>query len=486
MSLASNSNMKTQTLLLAIFAALLFAVQPSQPTAQNSAQYPDTPAARQFAAWLDLFNSGDAAKMREFYEKQTPEQAARFKNIMPFRQQTGGFDFKKPLDSTPTTFKALVKERNSDQYADAVIEVESAPPYRIVDINLEAVPTPQDFAPQHMTEGGLAQALKTKLDSDAAAGKFSGAVLVAKEGKPVFSSAYGVADRAHNIPNSVNTCFRLGSMNKMFTATAILQLVQAGKIQLTAPLGEYLKDYPNQELASKVTIHQLLTHTGGTGDFFGPEYDAHRLELRTLQDYVTLFGKRGVKFEPGSQFDYSNYGFILLGNVIEKVSGESYYDFVRDHIFKPAGMTSTASPPEGEATASCAIGYTTGGGGGEPHPNTDTLPFRGTSAGGGYSTVMDLLCFAIALEGNKFLNAHFTEVLTTGKVSMGPNMKYAYGFGERVVDGVRSFGHNGGAPGMNGDLEIYPQSGYVVAVLANQDPPAAGRIADFIRDRLPK
>ena len=102
-------------------------------------------------------------------------------------------------------------------------------------------------------------------------------------------------------------------MNKMFTAVAILQLVEAGKVELTAPLGKYLPDYPNREVATKVTIHQLLTHTGGTGDIFGPDFDAHRTELRTLADYVKLYGKRGLEFKPGSRWEYSNYGFILLG-----------------------------------------------------------------------------------------------------------------------------------------------------------------------------
>ena len=147
-------------------------------------------------------------------------------------------------------------------------------------------------------------------------------------------------------------------MNKMFTATAVLQLVQAGKINLTDPLGKYLPDYPNKDVATKVTIHHLLTHTGGTGDFFGPEFDKHRLELRTLQDYVKLYGERGLAFEPGSRWDYSNYGFLLLGLVVQKASGQDYYEYVREHIFKPAGMNSTDSLPEDQTVADRSIGYT--------------------------------------------------------------------------------------------------------------------------------
>jgi CubicO group peptidase (beta-lactamase class C family) len=154
-----------------------------------------------------------------------------------------------------------------------------------------------------MTEAEALKAFQVYLDRAAAAGRFSGAALVAKNGKPVFTAVYGMADREGKIPNTLHTKFRIGSMNKMFTATAVLQLVQAGKINLSDPLGKYLPDYPNKDLASKVTIHHLLTHTGGTGDFFGPEFDKHRLELRTLQDYVKLYGERGLAFDPGSRWE---------------------------------------------------------------------------------------------------------------------------------------------------------------------------------------
>jgi len=364
--------------------------------------------------------------------------------------------------------------------------VDEAEPHTIKQLGLRAIPTPPEFALPSISESELLAALRAKLEQDAAADRFAGAVLVAKNGKPIFTAAHGLADREKKIPNKLGTRFRIGSMNKMFTATSILQLVQAGKIELTDPLGKFLTDYPNKDVATKVTIHHLLTHTGGTGDFFGPQFDAHRKELRTLADYVTLYGTRGLEFEPGSKWAYSNYGFLLLGLVIEKVSGQSYYDYVREHVYKPAGMTSSDSLPEDEVVTERSVGYTKMRGGEGWHPNTETLPPRGTSAGGGYSTVEDLLRFANALENHKLLNAHYTELLTTGKVDSQGGGKYAYGFGDRLENGVRSFGHGGGAPGMNGDLQIYPESGYVVAVLANLDPPAASRISEFIGNRLPK
>ena len=337
-----------------------------------------------------------------------------------------------------------------------------------------------------MTEADALKALSTRGNKLAGEDEFSGAVLIAKDDRVLFSHAYGLADRNRRIPNTIRTRFRIGSMNKMFTAVAILQLVQGGKVKLTAPLGTYLSDYPNREVATKVTIHQLLTHTGGTGDIFGPDFDAHRNQLRTLADYVKLYGKRGPEFEPGSSWAYSNYGFILLGAVIEKVTGHSYYDYVQQHIYAPAGMTRSGSLPEDHAVPDRSIGYTKPSGTTGWIANTDTLPYRGTSAGGGYSTVGDLARFAHALLSHELLSPDTTKLLITGKVKAGPGARYAYGFEDaRDADGNGWVGHGGGAPGINGDLKIYPKTGYVVAVLANLDPPAAQRISEYLDPRLP-
>jgi D-alanyl-D-alanine carboxypeptidase len=349
-----------------------------------------------------------------------------------------------------------------------------------------AIPTPAKFAVPRMTERDALAAFKEKLQQESAADRFAGAALVAKNGTPIFTSAYGMADREKKIPDTLNTKFRIGSMNKMFTATAVLQLAQNGKLKLTDPVGKYLTNYPNKNIATKVTIEMLLSHTGGTGDFFGPEFDKHRLELKTLDDYVKLYGTREPKYEPGSRWEYSNYGFLLLGLIIEKASGQDYYAYVREHIYKPAGMTSTDSLPEDQTVAERSVGYTKMGGSTAWKPNTDTLPYRGTSAGGGYSTVGDLLAFATAVQNHKLLDAEHTELLTTGHTQISDGEKYAYGFMDKTESGVRSFGHGGGAPGMNGELTIYPASGYVIVVLANLDPPAASRPAAFVGNRLPQ
>jgi D-alanyl-D-alanine carboxypeptidase len=456
------------------------------PFAQPQVALPDTPAAKQFQAWLAAFNSGDRAHYQQFLQKEFPSRVSMLNQDMALHDLTGGFDVRKLEQNSATQISGFIQERDSDQFARFVLEVEPTEPHRVLTLSIRAIPRPAEFPIVPLTQGDAIASVKALAEKNAAADRFAGTVLLAKNGKVVFTAAYGLADREKRIPNKIDSRFRIGSMNKMFTAVAVLQLMQAGKIGLTDTVGKYIPNYPDQDVAAKVTIHQLLTHTGGTGDIFGPEFDAHRLELRTLNDYIALYGNRGLRFEPGSRWEYSNYGFLLLGVVVERVAGQSYYDYVSDHIYKPAGMTSSGSLPEDEVVPNRSIGYMKSSETGAWVRNTDTLPYRGTSAGGGYSTVGDLLRFSDALLSHKLLNASSTELLITGKVDTGDSF-YAYGFEDgRDKDGNGWVGHSGGAPGMNGDLRIFPKSGYVVAVLANLDPPSAQHISLFLSDRLPR
>ena len=460
---------------------------PPKLTAQEAEAAKAAAPFRQFTRWLEAFNSGDRSTISSFLSANFPTRPVEAE--MNLRGQMTGFEMRALEYASPTTASGLVSAREGDEFARFLIEVEPAEPHRITRLTLRVVPRPAAYALAPLSETALVAALRERLTKDTEADRFAGAVILAKltpggPPKVLFSDAYGLADREKNIANTLDTRFRVGSMNKMFTGTAILQLVQAGKITLTDPLGKYLTDYPNTEVARKVTIHHLLTHTGGTGDIFGPEFAARRLELRTLDDYVKLYGRRDPLYEPGSRWQYSNYGMLLLGVIVEKVSGKSYYDYVADHIFTPAGMTRSGSEPENVAVEGRSVGYM--GTPGRWAPNDNTLPYRGTSAGGGYSTVNDLMKFAAALMANKLLDARHTELLITGKEKTPGGGMYAYGFDDARVNGAGSVGHGGGAPGMNGMLSIYPKTGYVVAVLSNLNPPAAQRVADFIGLRLAK
>ena len=455
------------------------------PTVQGAAQVRPQPSLRLFRAWLAAFNSGDPTRYWRFLARNFPSRAPVFLLDMGFRDGTGGFVLRKLERVSATRVSGWVQERDSDQFGRFVLTVSASRPRKILTLELVAIPRPAAFPIPRLTEGEAIAGVEALLRKRTAADHFSGAALVAKDGEVRFSRAYGLADRERGIANTIETQFRIGSMNKMFTAVATLQLVEGGKLALDDTVGKHLPGYPNADVASKVTVRHLLTHTGGTGDIFGPEFDRDRLTLREHGDYVKLYGSRPPRFEPGSRFEYSNYGFVLLGALIEAVSGESYYDYVRENVFRAAGMTSTDSLPESEDVPNRSIGYMRFGAR-SWQPNTGWLPWRGTAAGGGYSTVGDFARFADALMSHELLSPASTELLLAGKVDLGYGVRYAFGFMDfRDKDGSGWVGHGGGAPGMNGELRIYATSGYVVVVLANVDPPAAQRISDYLDPRLP-
>jgi D-alanyl-D-alanine carboxypeptidase len=436
----------------------------------------DSPVLQVFRQWLDAFNSGDAARITAFWQKyQGPEAAPRTNDDLHLRQMTGEMKILKITEDTETHLVAVMREANGG-YSESMLDLASTKPLRVGRIGGHPVPPPAKAGSAALNDDDLARRIRSQVAGLPPANPFSGAILVAHNGKVVLEQAWGMADNEKQIGNSVDTEFCLGSMNKMFTAVSVLQLIQQGKLAFDDPIGKYWHDYPNRDLASRVTIRELLDHTGGTGDIFTPEYEAHRLETRTLADYVKLFGDRPVGFDPGTRMEYSNYGFILLGRLIELITGDSYENYVQKHVFLPADMLHTDSRPEVERVAGRAIGYTHGPGG--LMPNTATLPWSGTSAGGGYSTVHDLLRFAEALQNGKLLGPALLKEATTDQTHKG------YGLGFYVLkDG--GYGHGGGSPGVNGESHILPRTGYVLIALVNRDPPMASNTVDFIQSILP-
>jgi D-alanyl-D-alanine carboxypeptidase len=461
---------------------LLVALLPSPVSPQTipqdlPASIAATPAGGVLSAWLTAFNSADTAQMRAFDALHRGSGPALL-DMRDFRETTGGFKLLRIEESAPASLTALLVEGSSDVVARLALSVSSEDPPRITDWGLRAIPRPSDLAIPRLSESEALAALRTRAEELAATDQWSGALLVARDGRILFEHASGSADREARTPLSLDTQFRLGSMNKMFTAIATLQLIEAGRLSLGDVVGDHLPDYPNQDVSSKVTIRHLLTHSGGTGDIFGPEFTRNRLTLREHSDYLRLYGARGVMHEPGAEHRYSNYGYVLLGAIIEEVSGMPYYDYVRSRIFQPAGMDATGSLPETEPVPQRARGYMRHEGVWES--NSETLPWRGTAAGGGYSTVRDLLRFASALESGLLIS---DEMLTE---ATRPQMRqYGHGFAVEGEGPMRSYGHGGGAPGMNGDLRVYPEAGYVVIGLSNFDPPAATRLVQFFSNRMP-
>ena len=318
-------------------------------------------------------------------------------------------------------------------------------------------------------EGEIAEtaaAVQSYLDSLAAEQKLSGVVVVAKHGKPIASKAAGIANRATDEPITLETKFNLGSMNKMFTAVAIAQLAQEGRLNFQDKVAQHLPDWPNKEVADNVTIHHLLTHTSGLASYWGPEFNEKRETLLTVSDHLPMIAKQAPSFPPGEKFQYSNSGYMLLGAIIEKVSGQSYYDYVQRNIYDRAGMTETGFYDAKQPTPQVAIGYTKAGGSDSEVENTGMREVRGGPAGGGYSTAGDMLKFHVALREDKLLDEEHTRTVLTGKVDTGtPLGRYGYGFSE----GDRVVGHNGGAPGIAANFDMFPDNNYTAVGFANRD-----------------
>lgn len=320
---------------------------------------------------------------------------------------------------------------------------------------------PERTRPPAIDEPTLVARLGRSLDSLGANEGFSGVVVLSRGSHTVFERAVGAADRETGRMNTVATAFNVGSISKIFTATAIRQLAAAGRIDLDAPLATYWPDYPNADVARRVTIRQLLQHRSGIGgNIFDAPPGGTRHDVRHNRDFVPLFAGEPLAFEPGSRQQYSNAGYVVLGEVIARVSGEDYYAYVRRHVYEPAGMRETAYYAVDSLPAHAALGYTTAR---EPedtlpgplHPNTATLPGRGSAAGGGYSTAADLM--------------RFLQALRRGAVPSGP---------------PAGLGIAGGAPGLNGVVEGMLPGDYDLVVLANLDPPAAEAIARRVRGWL--
>ncbi|WP_372784607.1 serine hydrolase domain-containing protein [Phenylobacterium sp.] len=461
--------------------------QPAPPPPPPPASGPVTPSPASELAYrmLAAARAGDDAFQAFAHEAAKQPEAA----TPGMRRQMASLQPHGLIAATPTHAEVSVFDPNMESWAILRLDITADQPHKITGVGLgPGRPPPGVAGPPRLAPAALAAATRARLEKAAAEDRFSGAVLIAHAGQPVLTAAYGLADREAKTPATVDTQFRFGSMGKMFTAVSIMQLVQAGRIDLTAPIGRYLPNYPNRDIAEHVTVNNLLTHTGGTGDIFGPEFFAHRLEIKTPADYVTLYGARTALFAPGARNAYSNYGFMLLGRIVETVSGGSYDDYIAAHIFVPAGMTATGNQPENVRLPKRATGYMTGPSG-KIYNAADTQPWSGTPAGGGYSTVGDLGRFADALMATRLLDAAHTKMLTDGGFTGVDGKFWRYDFGAPAGDGRRFYGHNGGAPGMNGELRIFPagegHDAYTVAVLANRDPPTATGTANFITDRLP-
>lgn len=347
-----------------------------------------------------------------------------------------------------------------------------------------AAPAQQDAAAPlspAMSDAELANALDGWIAPQAADGSFAGVVLVARDGKPLFERAYGLAVRERRTPFSTDLRFNLASIGKAFTKVAIGQLVQQGKLRFSDTIGQVLPDYPNRD-GRAATVEQLLNHTGGIANFFGTDFDATPKDrFRSNADYFAFVAPRPLTFPPGSRNQYCNGCYIVLGEIIATLTRLPYERYIEAQVFTPAGMTTAGFVSYGDAAT--ALPYTRQRGDGTtPASAIGMHGNRGSAAGGVFARAADLLAFDLAVRRERLLNPVLTDWFYGNVDEAGVEAALKDKTPAQGSAMLRGIGIAGGAPGANAILEAGPT--WTVIVGGNLDPPNAGRMASAIRRAL--
>jgi len=449
--------MKIARTLIAILIATLFAIN----------ILAQAPGEDRVLAYFQAFNSGSAEQVESFAQANFTPQALQRHNADERRamfDQLRGAHGKFTVAGVRTSNSGLdvdVRDENGETLQFR-FTIEPAPPHRIAGLGIN-IGGGREEGPQLPP---------LKLPSDFSAPldayirqlpDFSGSVLVAKNGEIQFEKAYGLASRRFNVANKTSTRFNVGSITKDFTRAAIGQLAQAGKLKVDVPILTYLPNYPNKEVAQKITIQQLVDHRSGLGDVFTPRFfETNNLRYRTLQSYIDFFASDPLQYEPGKGQRYSNYGYVVLGAIIEAVSGEDYFDYIQKHVFDPAGMSGSGFFDVQKIVPDLAVGHTRKEN--EWLENTLVRPGpRGIPAGGSYSSARDLLNFDRALRAKKLLDDQWTRWFFKGDAQ-----------GSRVSAG--------GSPGVN--AAVASDGVWTVVVLTNIDPPTGEKFAEALAEAL--
>ncbi len=316
---------------------------------------------------------------------------------------------------------------------------------------------------------------------------FSGAILVAKEDKILERRAYGLANREFRVSNTIDTKFNIASITKMFTAVAVLQLIEQGKAELHEPIGYYLPEYPNELVRDSVTIHQLLAHTSGLNNFYvGNFLESDKLKYKTVEDFAELFAKDTLLFTPGTDYAYSGAGFVVLGLIIEKVSGKDYYEYLKSNVFQTAQMYNTTELEIDSIVPNKASGYTSFFGKSDVLKRNDHYLSKASPGGFHYSTVQDLFKFFNALRNHELLSREMTELMFAPKVK-GYNTHIGYGIDVDQRYSQIILGHSGGWYGIRAEIMYFVDDGYTFVILSNVDDDGksgASKVIDFFKSLI--
>ena len=485
----SNANRFLGVLLgLALAGTFVFAQPSAAPNFKDSTVMPEGRIGARIRSFIEVINSGDPDRVRRFLVQ---ECTADFRGMVPaddhistalsFLRDTGGIQFysvRTYMPDRPGVTVVIVKDQNLASYWGITFRFGEAPTFLVAGVGFGSARPPAGLPEPPLSEAQAIDEIRALTAGLIKKGWFSGTLLIAKGPNVLLMEVGGEASKAYHVPNNIDTKFNLGSMNKMFTATAVAQLVESGKLSFDDPISRYIDEtWLPKEITDKITVRHLITHTSGLGSYFNDVYDrSSRALFRKLADYKPLIKDDKPAFTPGEKFQYSNTGMFLLGVIIEKVTGEDYFDHIRKAIYLPSGMTNSDCYEMDYPVENLAIGYSADWK--SPYRWQNNLykhVIKGGPAGGGFSTVKDLHKFALALLGGKLVSKPTLETLWTD--FKGAN--YGYGFTVAQGPAGKVVGHGGGFDGINSQLDLYVNSGYIVAVMSNIDngaSPLANRI----------
>ncbi len=484
--------------LVILFAALSLAWpagaagQPTAPAFKDTTALPEGPTGARIKSLIEVMNSGSADRIKRFI---ADECAGDFKQKIPiedhvstalgFLRDTGGIDFYSVRTYTPERPGAtvvIVKDRILGGWWGLSFRFGDAPAFFVAGLGINGARPPAGLVEPPLTEKEAVAEIRALMAKVKEMGWYSGTVLVARGTNVLLTDVAGEASKAFHVPNNIDTKFNLGSMNKMFTSVAVARLVEAGKLSFDDPIGKWIDEtWLPKDVTGKITVRHLMTHTSGLGSYFNEVYQkSSRALFRKLDDYKPLIKDDKPAFPPGERFQYSNTGMFLLGVIIEKVTGEDYFDHIRKAVYAPAGMTDSDCYEMDYPVENLAIGYSPDFT--SPYKWQNNLykhVLKGGPAGGGFSTVKDLHRFALALLSGKLVSAKTRDLMWTD--AKGAN--YGYGFAVVQGPGGKAVGHSGGFDGINSQLDIYVDSGYIVAAMGNTDngaSPLANKIGTIL------
>jgi CubicO group peptidase (beta-lactamase class C family) len=442
---------------------------------------------------LDVFigNSREQASrfVQERLEETMIEQSsenALVNHILKISEQSGGFDIVDERRPEEYQIQLLTRTRRDGRQVWIKAFLSKANKEKLRAFEIEPVPSKietrvKQWKNLYLNEAQAISEVSRNADELAKIDKLSGVLLIAKGDKILFHQKYGLMSQRTGKLNQKNTLFPTASMSKMFTAIAVAQLIDQGRLSLDHTLEQVLPDYPDKSAAKRIKIRHLLSHRSGLGNFFNQEYKKNPDRFVRPSDYFPLFANKPLFFEPGTKFSYSNAGMVILGAIVEQISKQRFEDYLRENIFVPAGMKNTfynpADAPKNQI-ASLHTRFETN----DPlemEPRKENSNQRMASpAGNSYTTAKDILLFVHALQKGKLIKQ---ETLTTFTGQNEPLSidKYAFGFESKLYNGKKGYGHSGGAPGINTNTITLGNGDYTVVILSNNDP---GFAQVFARD----